>query len=111
MVFKDNLTENTDRLLIEEALAGNKKSLEKLVKKYQDYIYNVALRLFLDPDDALDATQEVLIKVVTHLKTFKGESNFKTWLYRIVFNHFLNTPKRKMELVFANKIDLIWIFF
>lgn len=107
MVFKDNLTENTDRLLIEEALAGNKKSLEKLVKKYQDYIYNVALRLFLDPDDALDATQEVLIKVVTHLKTFKGESNFKTWLYRIVFNHFLNTPKRKMELVFANKIDLI----
>jgi RNA polymerase sigma factor (sigma-70 family) len=107
MLFTDNFTENTDNSLIQEALSGNKKSLEKLVKKHQDYIYNIALRLFLDPDDALDATQEVLIKVVTHLKTFKNESNFKTWLYRIEFNHFLNTPKRKMELVVANKIDLI----
>ena len=89
---------NTNELmLIEKALQGDKKSLEQLIKNYQDYIYNISLKLFLDPDDALDATQEVLIKVVTHLKTFKGESNFKTWLYRIAFNYFLNAPKRKME--------------
>ena len=92
---KDNNID--DIMLIEKALQGDKKSLEQLIKRYQDYIYNISLRLFLDPDDALDATQEVLIKVVTHLKTFKGESNFKTWLYRIAFNYFLNTPKRKME--------------
>lgn len=90
-----------DKMLIQEALEGNKKSLEMLIKQHQNYIYNISLRLFLDPDDALDATQEILIKVVTHLKTFKAESNFKTWLYRIAFNYFLNTPKRKMEKLMA----------
>lgn len=100
-MFTENLSANTDNLLVQEALAGSKESLEKLIKTHQDYIYNVALRLFLDPDDALDATQEVLIKVITHLKTFKNQSQFRTWLYRIVFNHFMNSPKRKMEKMFT----------
>jgi RNA polymerase sigma factor (sigma-70 family) len=90
-----------DKFLIQQALEGNKKSLELLIKQHQNYIYNISLKLFLDPDDALDATQEILIKVVTNLKTFKAESNFKTWLYRIAFNYFLNTPKRKMERLMA----------
>lgn len=63
------------------------------------------MRLFLDPDDALDATQEVLIKVVTHLKTFKGQSKFSTWLYRITFNHFLSNSRRKMEKVFEGNLE------
>lgn len=89
--------------LITAALAGNKKSLELLIKRYQDYIYNISLRLFLHPDDALDATQEVLIKIVTSLKTFKGKSKFSTWVYRIAVNHFLNTPKRRMEILLSEK--------
>ncbi len=93
--------ENNEQLMISEAFSGNKKSLEKLIKAHQDYIYNIALRLFLDPDDALDATQEVLIKVITHLKTFNGKSQFRTWLYRIVFNHFMNSPLRKTEKLFT----------
>lgn len=93
----------SDEILITEAISGNKKSLETLVKRYQDYIYNISLKLFLSPDDALDATQEVLIKVVTRLKTFKGESKFQTWLYRIAVNHFLNTSEKKMEKYFSNK--------
>jgi len=100
-MFTKNFTDNTDNLLIQEALAGDKRSLEKLIKTHQDFVYNVALRLFLDPDDALDATQEVLIKVITHLNSFKGQSQFRTWLYRIVFNHFINSPKRKMERIFV----------
>lgn len=86
-----------DLALLSEALQGNKRSLENLIKHHQDFVYNVALRLYLNPDDALDATQEVLIKVITHLKTFNGNSQFRTWLYRIVVNHFLNAPKRKFE--------------
>ncbi|AEI51986.1 RNA polymerase sigma factor [Runella slithyformis] len=100
MFFTENFNENNDDLLIQEALEGNKQSLEKLIKTHQDYVYNVALRLFLDPNDALDATQEVLIKVITHLNTFNGQSQFRTWLYRIVFNHFVNSPERKMEKIF-----------
>lgn len=102
-MFSDNYDENIDNQLIQEALAGNKKSLENLIKIHQDYIYNISLRLFLDPDDALDATQEVLIKVITHLKTFKGKSQFRTWLYRIVFNHFINSPSRKWEKIYSSQ--------
>ncbi|HEU4496152.1 MAG TPA: sigma-70 family RNA polymerase sigma factor, partial [Flavobacterium sp.] len=86
-----------DEALIAAAVSGSKKALEELVKKYQDYIYNISLRLFLNPDDALDATQEVLIKLITSLKTFRGESRFSTWLYRIAFNHFLSVPQRPAE--------------
>ena len=98
--------EISDEILIGESLAGNKDSLEVLVKRHQDYIYNISLKLFLDPDDALDATQEVLIKVITSLKTFRAESRFRTWLYRIAFNHFLDSPGRKMEKVFDRGFDL-----
>lgn len=76
-----------------------------LCRRHQDYIYNVSLKLFLDPDDALDATQEVLIKVITRLKTFENKSGFRTWLYRIAFNHFLNSPQRKMERLFERNFD------
>ena len=90
-------SEEQDLLLIQKALNGNKMALERLIKQHQDFIYNIALRLYLDPNDALDATQDVLIKVITHLKTFQAKSQFRTWLYRIVVNHFLNSPKRKYE--------------
>jgi RNA polymerase sigma factor (sigma-70 family) len=63
----------------------------------------ILLRVFAHPDDALDATQEVLIKIVTYLKTFNGESQFKTWLYRIAVNHLLNTPRKKVELFFDHR--------
>lgn len=97
MVFTEKYDANRDLELIREALSGNRLSLEKLVRIHQDFIYNVSLRLFLDPQDALDATQEVLIKMITALKTFRGDSQFRTWLYRIAMNHFLNTPKQKYE--------------
>ncbi|MFZ4056487.1 MAG: RNA polymerase sigma factor [Ferruginibacter sp.] len=98
-MFSEKYNPNLDVELIKESVAGNKTSLERLIHIHQDYIYNISLKLFSNPDDALDATQEILIKVITSLKTFKGESQFRTWLYRIALNHFLNTPKQKMELL------------
>ncbi|MBX9784202.1 MAG: RNA polymerase sigma factor [Chitinophagaceae bacterium] len=95
-----------DEQLIADAVAGNKASLEVLLKRYQDYVYNISLKLFVHPDDALDATQEVLIKVVTSLKTFAGRSKFSTWLYRIAVNHFLSSPARKLEQQFVKGFDL-----
>jgi RNA polymerase sigma factor (sigma-70 family) len=96
-MFYKKIDRPSDEELVKDSLSGNKKSLEALIKRYQDYIFNISLRLFLDPDDALDATQEILIKVITSLKSFRAESQFKTWLYRIAFNHFLNSPVRKKE--------------
>lgn len=103
---ESNERETADEILIAESLAGSKDALELLIKRHQDYIYNISLKLFLDPKDALDATQEVLIKVITNLKTFRGASRFRTWLYRIAFNHFLNSPLRKMEKMFERGFGL-----
>jgi RNA polymerase sigma factor (sigma-70 family) len=57
----------------------------------------VALKMVLSPFDAADITQEVLVKMVTHLSQFRGEANFRTWLYTIVFNHFRQAKKYWLE--------------
>ena len=90
--------DSSDLLLIQESLAGNKSALESLVLKYQDWIFNVALTFVGEYNEAADLTQEVLIKMITKLGTFRQESNFKTWLYRIVKNHFLNMKRGKFEV-------------
>ena len=87
--FEISYDNSIDLRLIDEALKGSSKSLEQLIKRHQHYIYNVALKMVLSPFDAEDITQEVLIKVVTKLSQFEGKSDFRTWLYRITFNHFL----------------------
>lgn len=92
-----NETDSTDKILVEEAITGNKKSLELLVKRHQAWIYNIALKMVWDPADAEDVTQETLIKIITKLSTFRHESSFRTWAYRIAANHVINMKKKKME--------------
>lgn len=87
-----------DNALIERSLAGNKKSLEDLIIKHQSWIFNVALNFIGERDEAADLTQEVLIKVVTNLSSFRKESNFRTWMYRVIKNHFLNMQRGKFEM-------------
>lgn len=87
----------SDQELMNDALNGSKVALETLISRHQNYIYNVALRLVFLPHDAEDLTQEVLIIVITKLSQFKGNSSFRTWLYRIVFNHFLRMDSKRME--------------
>jgi RNA polymerase sigma factor (sigma-70 family) len=96
------LTDSTDERLVEEALGGSRNSLEELVLRHQAWIYNIALRMVLDPSDAEDVTQEVLVKILTKLSTFKGRSKFRTWVYRIVANHVLTMKQRKAERTFVS---------
>ena len=83
--------------LVDLAKQGRKEALEELVRGIQDRIYNLALRALFLPADAEDATQEILIKVITHLADFKGESRFTTWVFRIATNHLLTTQKCRAE--------------
>lgn len=101
-----------DAELIQAVLTGNKQALTELIQVHQRYIYNVALKFFNSIEDAEDATQEILIKVITKLSTYKPEkATFRTWLYRITFHHFLNAKKSAMEIkntgfdFFSNMID------
>jgi len=87
----------TDVELVNQANRGDRSALETLVLRHQAWIYNIAVRMVFHPQDAEEVTQEVLVKVITKLSTFQGESKFRTWLYRIAANHVLNMKRRGAE--------------
>lgn len=95
--FTEIVDESTDTDLIEQAKQGSREALEKLVLRHQAWIYNIAIRMVFFPQDAEEVTQEVLIKAITRLSSFQGESRFRTWLYRIAANHVLNMKRRGGE--------------
>ena len=79
--------------LIETAVAGDRQSLETIILGIQDLVFNLSLRMLGTFPDAEDATQDILLKVMTHLSSFKGESSFSTWVFRIATNHLKNYQK------------------
>jgi RNA polymerase sigma factor (sigma-70 family) len=108
--FTEVIDESADFDLIFQAKNGNRDALEKLVLRHQAWIYNIALRMVFHPQDAEEVTQEVLIKAITRLSTFQGDSQFRTWLYRITANHVLNMKRRGGEmqpLTFSGYADAI----
>src|SRR3989338_8115398 len=89
--------EGRDRELVHLAKGGSRAALEELVVHHQAWIYNLALRMVHRPEEAKDATKEVLIKLFTRLSTFDGRSSLRTWLYRIAINHMLNMKRGRAE--------------
>lgn len=102
-----------DNELISRAIEGDRTALENLLERHRDRIFNVALSFVAHREDAADITQEVLIKIMTKLSSFRQESDFKTWVYRIIKNHFLNMKRRRYEMYsmtfesFARDLDEI----
>ena len=86
-----------DSALVVRARGGDRDAVERLVRRHQVWIYNIAVRMLYHPQDAEDATQEILIKALTRLSSFEGLSSFRTWLYRIVVNHVLNIKRGRRE--------------
>lgn len=85
----------SDLDLITEFKQGNDKAYNHLVLRYQEKIYWVVRRLLSDHDEADDVVQDVFVKVYHSLHSFKGESSFYTWLYRIAINLSLNELRRQ----------------
>lgn len=79
--------------LVDKATAGDKKALETLIAGVQDIVFNLSLRMLGTFADAEDAAQDILLKMITHLSSFKGESSFTTWVFRIAVNHLKNYKK------------------
>ena len=77
---------DSEQALIERARRGNHDAFAALVDEHQHYVYNLALRLVKDENEALDLTQETFVRAWKALPNFKGQSQFRTWLYRIVTN-------------------------
>jgi DNA-directed RNA polymerase specialized sigma24 family protein len=100
----DDAPADADRDLVERAQRGSRDALEQLVTRHQRWIYNIVLRMIYLPQDAEDITQEILIKLITKLSTFKGDSRFRTWLYCIVVNRAEHEAGagREVEWTFGN---------
>ena len=92
-----SVTDAEDLECVRRAQGGSRQALEELILRHQPWIYNIALRMVYFPADAEDATQEILIKLLTQLSTFEGRSSFRTWLYRIACNHILNMKRGRGE--------------
>ena len=81
------------RALVDQATAGDKEALETLVSGIQDMVFNLSLRMLGTFADAEDATQDILLKMITHLSSFRGDSAFTTWVFCIAANHLKNYKK------------------
>ena len=87
--------------IIRSVLRGNVNDFEKLVTAYEKNVYNIALRMVGDPDDAAEMTQETFIKAYRALSSFRGDSKFSSWLYRIASNvclDFLRSRSRHPQV-------------
>lgn len=79
--------------LLDKAVAGDRDSLETLILSVQDLVFNLSLRMLGTFPDAEDATQDILLKIITHLSSFRGDSAFSTWVFRIAVNHLKSYKK------------------
>lgn len=74
---------------------GDESAFKKLVDEWQDMVYNTALSIVQNAEDADDLTQDVFIQVYQSISSFKGDSKFSTWLYRITLSKALDFEKKK----------------
>jgi RNA polymerase sigma-70 factor (ECF subfamily) len=91
---------------IERALSGDISGFKELVERYEKRVYNVSLAVLGNPEDAKDVTQEAFLRVYQRLESFRGESSFYTWLYRVAFNLSVDLSRkryRSRELGFAER--------
>ena len=87
----------SENKLIEKAKGGDAEAFEKLYDMYAQKVYNLALRMSKNPEDALDLSQEIFIRVYKSLVFFKGDSSFSTWLYSIASNACVDFTRRESK--------------
>ncbi|HXJ59996.1 MAG TPA: sigma-70 family RNA polymerase sigma factor [Verrucomicrobiae bacterium] len=97
-----------DLILVQRAQQGDESAYGELVKRYQERVYATIYHMTANHEDAADLAQETFIKGYAALKSFKGDSSFYTWVYRIAVNktiNFLKQRKNKAHLS-LNDLDL-----
>lgn len=94
-----------DRRLIRQAVAGDTAAFGELVRRYQDRLYNIAYRVVGNPDDAADVVQDAFVNAYQALPSFKGDSEFFTWLYRIAFNTAISQKRKRRPTLSLDRTD------
>ena len=95
MLSGDVLTTDEETRIIQNVAGGDKDAFETLVLENQTNVYNLALKMTKNEEDALDISQEVFLKAYRSLGSFRGESRFSVWLYRMTYNMCVDFLRRK----------------
>ncbi|HQQ77167.1 MAG TPA: RNA polymerase sigma factor [Thermoanaerobaculia bacterium] len=90
--------------LLAKACDGDLAALDEVVVAVQPGVFNLAVRILGNREDARDACQEILLKIVTRLSSFRGESAFGTWVWRVAHNHLMTAATRTRETVSLEEI-------
>ncbi len=84
--------------LVEKARAGNRSAMEQLLSDSYHIVYGYILKLSMNEDVAKDITQEVMVKAISHIRSFKGESKFSTWLVSIASNTYKDSLRKNRAI-------------
>jgi len=85
----------SDEILIQQALAGRQSACSMLVKRYEKYVFTLALRFVKNREDAHEVAQDCFLRMFRYMADFRGDCKFTTWLYRIVYSTSLNHLRKK----------------
>lgn len=92
------MTTENEQIIIARARQGEEEAFTLLVNKYGPRLQQVVLAMVRNPYDAEDIVQEAFLTALQRLETFKGDSSFGTWLYRIAYNRTIDTLRRQREV-------------
>ncbi len=98
----------TDSELIRLILQGDKEKFRMLVEQYQQMVFRTCMGFLHDKDDADDLTQDIFIQAYQSLHSFKGDSSFSTWIYRIAVNASLNRVRKNSGNPILNRLDSLF---
>jgi len=94
-VLNSEIAVSDDSRLIDQALAGHAEAFGELVRRYQDRLFNTMVHVVGHREDARDAVQEAFVQAFIKLETFRRDSAFYTWLYRIALNRAVSRRRRR----------------
>ena len=94
----------TESQLVARAQDGELPAFEELVTKYQREVYGLACRIISDPEEAKDMTQQAFLQAFVHIKSFRQDAQFRTWLFRIAINQCYNYLKSRKK--FGDPVDV-----
>ncbi|HEX9884212.1 MAG TPA: sigma-70 family RNA polymerase sigma factor, partial [Desulfobaccales bacterium] len=94
----------TESQLVARAQDGELPAFEELVIKYQREVYGLACRILSDPEEAKDMTQQAFLQAFVHIKSFRQDAQFRTWLFRIAINQCYNYLKSRKK--FGDPVDM-----
>ena len=100
------MSHNQDQHCIDSVLSGDTRAFEELIERYKYMVFTLALKMIKNREDAEEVAQDVFVKAFTALNTFKGDSKFSTWLYKIAYYRSLDYLKKNKRQLQTRPIDV-----